>query len=30
MTIIAKERLQKSLKFIEQFITKQTYYELII
>ena len=27
---IGKERLQKSLKFIEKFITKQIYYELII
>ena len=30
LKIIGKERLQKSLKFIENFITKQTYYELII
>lgn len=30
LKIIGKERLQRSLKFIENFITKQTYYELII
>lgn len=30
LKIIGKERLQRSLKFIEKFITKQTYYELII
>jgi hypothetical protein len=30
LEIFGKERLIKSLKFIEKFITKQTYYELII
>jgi len=30
LEIIGKERLKKSLKFIENFITKKTYYELII
>jgi hypothetical protein len=30
LEIFGKERFQKSLKFIENFITKQTYYELII
>jgi hypothetical protein len=30
LEIFGKERLKKSLKFIENFITKQTYYELII
>lgn len=30
LEIIGKDRFQKSLKFIENFITKQTYYELII
>jgi hypothetical protein len=30
LEIIGKERFIKSLKFIENFITKQTYYELII
>ena len=30
LKIIGEERLKKSLKFIEKFITKQIYYELII
>ena len=30
LEIIGEERLKKSLKFIENFITKKTYYELII
>ncbi|MEI7668965.1 MAG: hypothetical protein WCJ33_02655, partial [Pseudomonadota bacterium] len=30
LEIIGKERFHKSLKFIENFITKQTYYKLII
>ena len=30
LEIIGKERVQKSLKFIENFITKKTYYKLII
>jgi hypothetical protein len=30
LEIFGKERFQKSLKFIEKFITKKTYYELII
>ena len=30
LEIIGKERFQKSLKFIENFITKKTYYKLII
>jgi hypothetical protein len=30
LEIIGEERLKKSLKFIEKFITKKTYYELII